>query len=470
MRQPWFVAFDAGQVGPAFLMSVTLAELMKTDPWQYAFLVIDTDQPQQAEAIIRAVRQSHHPALYLLPIVGLHKGLVYGGKVHRFADVYLPRDSFDQKAAGELVSQFEPVLSWIDGSGHDGGSADVNIAFKVLRMIASRGTPFVPVATASASAGYVYPLIEPLFDHNDAGVLQTLEYLQDQRLLHGEFFARAHFCSHCDCAFLNFTEACPHCGATDLKLDELVHHFKCAYTGELSEFKRGETMVCPKCEQLLRHIGVDYDKPSLVYHCNQCTHAFQDPRVMSMCYNCGRSVAPENQLIRIIQSYSVSSLGENAARYGMESLFANIFDSELKLASFVSFMDFCRIEVERIRRYKKSSSTLVLFEFSGLDALYIKLGKRARDVFMELSAIFKSILRRSDVITARNETVFLVVMTETDMDQARLAVGRLEQGIIALFENNLSIKPRLRFQVYALADVSDPQTALEQFLSHDVVA
>jgi GGDEF domain-containing protein len=361
------------------------------------------------------------------------------------------------------VGDFEYINQWIDALPNS-NELDNNIAFKILRFIASRNKEFAPVLSVADMTGFLYPQLQPFFERRDIGILQTIDFLHAQNLLISHFFKKAYFCSHCDCAFLNFEEICPHCSSNDLNMDELIHHFKCAYTGASPDFKRGDDLVCPKCDKALRHIGVDYDKPSTVYRCNQCAHSFQEPLVTSTCYNCGRTTEPENQVLRTIQSYSISSIGENAARYGMESLFANILETEIKLTPFASFNDFYNVEVARIQRYKKSTSSLVLFGFENLNELYIQLGKRAQNIFVELSAVFKSVLRSSDLITARNESVFIVIMTETDVVSAERAVERLKEGVEALFENNLDYKPTLFTRIHEVGPELSPEKMLEQFL------
>ena len=55
------------------------------------------------------------------------------------------------------------------------------------------------------------------------------------------------------------------------------------------------------------HIGVDYDKPSLVYTCNSCGHHSQESVMQASCFNC-RTVQPVDALIeRKIYNYELKS-------------------------------------------------------------------------------------------------------------------------------------------------------------------
>lgn len=279
-----------------------------------------------------------------------------------------------------------------------------------------------PVMTIRRSVGYVYSILEPLFESHGIGVLDTLSFFNSQSLLNEMFSTKAHFCGHCGSAFLNFKETCPDCSSDDLSIDELVHHFKCAYTAELFDFLQGEKLVCPKCERTLRHIGIDYDKPSTISHCNQCNHRFQETVVMTDCYGCGRSAEPTNQDVRQISNYSITAIGQTAAYYGLDVLFTNILENEMQLYSANAFRNFYCVEAARMARYKISESSLAMINFVGLDNLYINLGRKAAQIFVELSAIFKAVFRESDVITAHNESIFFVLMTETSFDNANRAI------------------------------------------------
>lgn len=434
-------------------------------PQDVACLLIDARHPETARKVLVAIRQRPLPAQYLCPAVWVDAPREANAEFMAAADGAVAGRDLAAGVASRLAADFDTVHQWVDRLPDGGRSSDTNVAFKVLRFMASRGAEQVPVQTVRSHIGFSYPGLQGFFRQHDSGLLDTLDFLAEQNLVGGRFVTKNHFCSHCECAFLSFKECCPQCGADDLRLDELVHHFRCAYVGELAQFRQGDALVCPKCERGLKHIGVDYDKPSVVFHCNQCNHGFQDPAVMTTCFQCGRSTEPENQVTRTLQAYKITAIGENAASHGLESLFSSVLESELRLYSYTSFIDFVRVEAARIERYKVSQSSLVLIDLQGLEQLYIRLGRRAQEVFGELSAVFKTVLRRSDVITARNESVFAVVLTETSPEHAERAVERLREGMAGLLENNLARHLKVQTLIEPLGADTDPDALLEQFLA-----
>ena len=90
---------------------------------------------------------------------------------------------------------------------------------------------------------------------------------------------KVHRCPNCAWHTLNFVEVCPRCRGIDIEIENVIHHFACAYVGAWSEFRHGVDLVCPKCDEKLRHMGMDYEKPSDTYRCHACGYVFTESRV-----------------------------------------------------------------------------------------------------------------------------------------------------------------------------------------------
>lgn len=466
MRKPYLLKSDKASLSFEDVTSVSYKDINNVNHQDVSYWLIDMRIWADGWDNLCQIRRNLSPDIYLKPVVFVIDPDTMPHEFTTAADGNIEYNSCDKSILEGFASRVEPINQWIDDLPNAHSSSDTNIAFKVLRMIASRNVELEPIKTIQRNSGFVYPLLEPLFGKRDTGVFETLSFLESQHLVNPHFITRAHFCSHCGSAFLNFKETCSLCHLDDIRSDELVHHFKCAYTAEMGDFRQGEKLVCPKCEQQLKHIGVDYDKPSIIYHCNQCSHTFQDPKIMTSCYNCGRDGDPEHQELRTIQSYSVSAIGQNAANFGLDALFTNILNTELNLFTEQSFRDFLKIEMSRIQRYKLSNSTIALIHFHDLDTLYIQLGQQAREVFAELSVVFKTVLRTSDAITAKNETVFIIIMTETNLEHAERALERLKDGVQELFKNNLEFTPNISTSRKVIDAKFNLNLMLEEFLQN----
>ena len=94
-----------------------------------------------------------------------------------------------------------------------------------------------------------------------------------------EFEERIHVCPHCKGSHLFYMEVCPKCDSSLLKEEPVLHHFRCANISPESSYAYDGELRCPKCHQMLRHIGVDYDRPANVYTCQECSHTFLHTRM-----------------------------------------------------------------------------------------------------------------------------------------------------------------------------------------------
>ena len=322
----------------------------------------------------------------------------------------------------------------------------------------------MPETSPHKLMGYSYPLLEVLSGRDEDSLFRSLELLESQRLISGRFVTKSHFCCHCECAFLNFKEICPQCKSDNLISDELIHHFKCSYVGESTEFAQDNNLVCPKCDRKLKHIGVDYDKPSLIHRCNECNNRFQESLIVTQCFNCGRTTEPENQLMRTIKAYRCTAMGNNAAIFGLDSLFTKMLEPQFNLFPMAEFKRFLQIEIERIKRYNISNSSLVLIHFD-IEPLYLKLGANAQELFAELSNVFKTLLRSSDVISSQNESLFALLLIETSVDNVKIALARFEAGFNELLTHNFDSPVALRNHVEPVQQDTELDKSIEKFLN-----
>lgn len=413
-----------------------------------AFFLVGGD-PDDAFERIRHIRDADAPAIYLKPIVVLASSSSTVSFAEKAADAASETRSPDETQLEKLVDRYHAINQWIESLEQEARNTDADPAFRLLRFLASRGEEVGPVMTISSPEGFTYPSLQPLIGQRRQGpsLLETLAFLDSQQLVSGRFVTKAHFCGHCGSAFLNFKEVCPDCLSEDIDANELIHHFRCGHVAPQSDFETRDGLTCPKCDRELRHIGVDYDKPSVVFECNDCQKRFQSPTVMSTCYQCERTVEPEQQTLRRINSWTPTAIGHSAAIHGMDQLFMRVIDKQLDLWSFEALKQFIEVEKARNERYAKSRSSVAILQFERLSEMYIRLGRRAQQVFAELAEVLTSVLRRSDIIAAWDESSFVIVLTETDEEQAQRALERIEEGINTLLSGNLETPPTLRASI-----------------------
>ena len=172
-----------------------------------------------------------------------------------------------------------------------------------------------PALEPHMPTGHFYPAVAKILGRT-AMDHECLEKLAAVGILAREVANRVRLCPECDDSRLNFRETCPKCGSMGILQEEMVTHFACAFSGPLQQFRRGGDLVCPKCQQHLRHIGVDYEKPSKLFTCFSCDFVFRDPSVEAQCLRCNCVCTPGQTIERAIYRFMVTPLAEQAVLDG----------------------------------------------------------------------------------------------------------------------------------------------------------
>lgn len=174
-----------------------------------------------------------------------------------------------------------------------------------------------------------------------------------------KFEDRIHVCPHCKGTHLYYMEACPKCDSSRLKEEPVLHHFRCANISPESSYAYDGELRCPKCHQMLRHIGVDYDRPANVYTCQECNHTFLHTRMKVYCASCKKTSRPSELLAQDIYSYEFTTEGLQALSSN-DALLAVSKDIWAGYSRFDSFLSQIRLfsyshdknEVVLINRFK----------------------------------------------------------------------------------------------------------------------
>lgn len=447
----------------------TINQLNEDNPIGFWLIDASTDI-KAAKKLLTALRQQIVPNLYLRPVVFCFAHQENQSDIDLMGcDGVFYKNENTKTQISALISKFEMVNQWIDKLPDSYKATDTDLIFRILRLIVSRNYEINPIMTTQSLNGFVYPLLESISQQSDNSFFHVLDFLEVQHLITGRFISHCYLCCQCHGAFLNFKEVCPECESEDIDSEELIHHFKCAYVGEKSSFQQGDELNCPKCDRKLKHIGVDYDKPSTINHCNQCGASFQEANVMTKCFNCHSQAEPENQLNRTIKAYNSTAIGKNAAIFGLETLFTKIISSKVSFFSETQFKQFLEVEKERIRRYKLSTSSLGFIKFIDIEKIYLQQGAKSEQFFEELSLIFKSILRVSDIITTQNQSLFIMIFTETSEKNSIIAMERLIEGLSVLLNENLGYTAKIPFKIEAINGYTNLNSLLESFISdHEI--
>ncbi|MDQ3047075.1 MAG: hypothetical protein M3R27_05965 [Bacteroidota bacterium] len=402
-------------------------------------IIVDARDAEFARLIIKKVRTHYNPEFYLKPIFllnykeskdpflnFLHDGLIY---------------SYDQiKDMAEVVKQIFFRTTQLDYQLIP--SFEAQTIKKVLNYMYTRDLKVMkPFVDLNSVIGYTYPEISVNFDNaEEAQVLEILEWAEREGLIWPDFHERIYLCNQCSSGFLSYREVCPHCNSSNSKSEDLVHHFPCAFIGPISDFKNpiDHTLTCPKCNKALRHIGVDYDKPSIIHHCNNCDNNFQDFYVKAKCISCSQDIEVQYLIPKSINTYRLTKKGRAAATNGFLSTGQEIEDifGTINVPTFKIMLHY---ELERIKENPELKTSIALIHLENIFELYNKVGKKAQKGMLEdLVSLIRENIKPADFIAFENSSTLYLGFVNSDSMQAQQQLMNLSILIEKIIHTNFN--------------------------------
>jgi len=333
------------------------------------------------------------------------------------------------------------------------------ILHKTLSFLVTRGiNDLFALPYYNSGVSYVYPILSVNFKRfEEYKVLEILEYAEKKDIFKSKHEDKVYLCIKCKNSFLNYRESCPKCSSTDLSTTELIHHFKCAYIGPESDFNKTNNtqLTCPKCSSNLKHIGIDYDKPSVVHSCNNCYHEFQDLSVKAKCMSCGHENDVEHLISKEIKHFYITKKGELSVVSGFED---NIKEYDLIEGTVDEkvFTSICNLELERNKINKNESSYALLSLQNSFELLNEISSDEKQLVVLQCIQFIKKELRIIDTIYVENISNIHILISEINTDNCKTIFHKI-QLLLNLFldEKYPKIKP------YYKATLNDLKTHIE---------
>lgn len=405
----------------------------------YDAILLDARDEDFTRAMIRNIRGHYNPEFYLKPLFLLNAKETKDPLINNLNDGIIY--SFDQvKDIAENVKQIFLKTTQLDYQNP--GSFEGQTFKKVLNYMFTRDTKTItPFPSVHSVIGYVFPELSVSFNINEEWqVLDVLEWAEKEGLVWPDFQDRIYLCNNCKGGLLLYREVCPHCNSSNSKSEDLVHHFPCAYIGPISDFKNpiDNTLSCPKCNKALRHIGVDYDKPSIINHCNNCNNNFQDFFVKAKCLSCTQDNEVQYLISKTINTYKLTKKGRSVAVSGLVAVsqeIGNVFGT----VPFESFKVMLHYQVERMKNNPALDGNLAVIYFENIYQLYSKIGKKAqRSLIHDLVSLMRENIRPSDFITLENASTFYICLNDVDKITAQSSLKSMDEVIRKMLQTNFS--------------------------------
>lgn len=289
-----------------------------------------------------------------------------------------------------------------------------------------------PYFDPNAKYGYGYPDANVVLKRLHGEEVEVLELLHKLGYLEGTFYDKVYLCPFCQSHHLHLRLSCPECNSTDIRQASMLHHFSCGHVDLEERFLQRGRLVCPKCSQVLRHIGVDYERPSRVWTCNQCGYIFQHPVESFHCHRCGRQSSKDQVVEKRIYSFTASPEAAVAIEDGKLydfKYYQVVSDGLTQLVNMSYFREQGLKEVARSVRYG-NQVTFVLTRIVNFPELVAAYGQtEAERLFRDFAQITNNTLRSCDLVARYDDVSLIIQLPETGPDSAIFAINRISYNL-----------------------------------------
>ena len=450
------VAYDQDDYGYEAKYDLNIIDVKTISNEQKSFgIIYDGKNAKSVKKAISIIKQSLDPKIYCKPIIlltDMHSNEM-PDYVSKAVDSIIPVKNLKQSPKTQTL--ITSINQKIDSIILENEQKDTNIMLRVLRYAYCKNIKFYPIKNIKNKFGYSYYSISDLFDEEESLPTVILKALDERGLLESTYVDKAHSCPECSSVFINFKEVCPSCLSSNILMEDLIHHYVCANLTPESTYKENSSeLTCPKCMKELKRIGVDFDKPSVMFKCKKCEKEFQDPNVLGECFNCSEKFPSESLNVTEFREYELNTVGKNAAIYGMENLILEMLNSEQNVMDTHTFKKCIGLERLRIQRYKLSNSTLAILKIAEGDKALLRL--KNFDTLKEIAKEMKIMLRTTDVLTSLSDMTFGILMTETGKEGSELALNRLVDNINDLLASNVEgISKQTVYKVISVSQMTE---------------
>ena len=433
--------------------------------YEYDAILIEHTALKTTRQLIQRIQSCPDHALFLTPIIIRSD--------YTIKDSLLIELSDGQVTSEKMIDQLLPSIKAIHERIRNikivrQSTFEKSLLFDFLAYCHTRDLGQIkPVLIQEGGLAYFYRFISGaiLNAPRDHSVFSVLERGVNDGYLLSHFVNATYVCSECHNGFLSYREVCPSCHSAHLRTEDIVHHFRCAHVAPLSDFKtihEGEIYLeCPKCHHELKHIGVDYDKPSTMHYCLSCNADFQNYLMKALCTTCHHDQEVEYLIKKEIQEFELT----DKARAALES--GQLFGEQHHLTPEVEGALPWNLFVKSIQYEKNQEGPnpgfMVTLSFEDIRSIVKQVGIHNKTkLFAEIVQIVQASQQAMDFRGVHDNKVYYSLLNTTKAEAESIS-QRTIFLINHLMKDNLKIKRNIvlsefePFQTFELDTVSIDQ-------------
>ncbi len=179
---------------------------------------------------------------------------------------------------------------------------DRNVQMLLSKFLSGEIETLEPVY--NPEVGYTYPVVENIVG-DSSQVEPFINKLHEAGILEKELYDKILFCPQCSSVKVAVRYCCPFCKSFNIQKSSLIEHVKCGYMDIEETFYDGNKYVCPKCNEEMKKMDIDYRKAGIWCTCRECKKSFDGPIPMNFCRNCGETSTFEEIIIKDVYAYTL---------------------------------------------------------------------------------------------------------------------------------------------------------------------
>ncbi len=394
-------------------------------------LLIQTTTSHDANELIRSIRSNRNRLKALIPVF-------ISSTVSNLQSIRYQFDGvFSDDTKEILLQRLKAIKSRLAEMNYEIHQLDYHQSLlqSALQFAYSREQVFEPVRNRFSKIGFSYPFLGAILKEEEANrVLEILNISCTEGYTTKKAIEKTHTCKKCSGGYLNYRECCPKCGSSDLKTEDLIHHFLCAHIAPEQDYKKEDTLECPKCDKELRHIGIDYDKPSSMHTCNDCSHSFQQAEVKALCIDCGH----DNELSQLgsleIGAYELTPHGEQIAKFGLHIQKTETTSKEIHTVSVQILELFKKQELSREQLEKQCWEGSVRIHPEIMSHFHIE---QQEIIQKEICTIISKYLGKADVLSSPNTTWYRFLVYDKSPENIEKTGSIIQNNISKLITDGI---------------------------------
>ncbi|MGQ0570654.1 MAG: diguanylate cyclase domain-containing protein [Armatimonadota bacterium] len=374
--------------------------------------VLNTTDPREAETTLTQIRSSAPHSLkpvYLVHDNGPRAATLADGCISSLQEASTHYERFAKRAA--VFQESSPTDSE---------------ELRLLRYLYLRPElTLAPFKDWRHPQLYHYPIVDALLlsGQRRPGLIKNL---RNRGLIESvQLLDRLRVCPHCDHAHTGFIDVCPNCHVIDIREETFLHCYTCGNVAPQAEYLHGGRLTCLKCQAVLRHIGVDYDRALDNFSCGICRHLFVEPEVRARCYACDWSGDSEQLITRRIESLRLADAGRIAVRSGQIGDLYSVLDdlNYVNPPYFRHMTDWC---INLARRYTDTPFSLVGIKLNNVLDLIERIGgNRVMLMIDGLAERLKELIRTTDVATRTGDQYLWLLLPHTPAEGCKIVLQRI---------------------------------------------